>query len=138
MSMKTDITIGKLYYGWTEEQTEINKWYDPWAQIWRPIPQNGKGVPTPAFSGNETFAVKLIEHLDSALHISTEVVRNVHVWFVTMDIHKTNIFAFGEDVSFSIAVASCAINLNQQKEFSIENIQQLNTLVSVSESPFQN
>ena len=59
MSMELDKTIGRYFYGWSEEMTEINKWYDPWAMLWRPIPSHEE-TPTPAFSTSLRDAMKLV------------------------------------------------------------------------------
>jgi len=68
-----DKLIGMTIFGWTEEKTLENNWFDEFFGVWRPKPKC-KDKLYPSWSMSGKFATQLIEKL-----IKLEVEINIHL-----------------------------------------------------------
>ena len=57
--LEIDSLVGKYVFGWTEVRTERNTFYDPWANLWRPLPK--RDASTPAWSRNADHSLQVVE-----------------------------------------------------------------------------
>ena len=112
MSMALDVKIGRLAYGWTEEQTEKNDWYDPWAQLWRPKPL--KSVATPAYSGSLVDALKFVRDIHCLQGITTTIVFDGRFFVLMNDRGNTSEL---EGNNLPETIVSCFINLKEAYEY---------------------
>jgi len=54
-----DLLIGKTIYGWTEEETPDNNWYDAFFQVWREKPRTSREM-YPAWSTSNDWTGDLM------------------------------------------------------------------------------
>ncbi len=111
MSMELDIKIGRLAYGWSEEPTDINQWYDPWAQLWRPVPDH-KHTATPAFSTSVVNAIELVEYL-AAKGINTIIAFDDSYCVGMSSRHKRAEYVAND---LPTGVAKCFLQLKEEHE----------------------
>lgn len=57
-----DKLIGMTIFGWTEDKTEKNNWFDEFFNVWRPKPKDRDDL-YPAWSTSGKFAAQLVEEL---------------------------------------------------------------------------
>lgn len=120
MSMELDKKIGIYYYGWTREETVRNNYYDAWADLWRPRPEDSRGIPTPAYSTTCGDVIRLIEHLAQNCQIFTtftfDYSSSWRVSMVTCNPHSgRTVETSCTSGSLPEAVARCAISLKERE-----------------------
>jgi len=49
-------------FGWTDQQTEVNHWYDRFFEVWRPKPKTYDDL-YPSWSTSGKYAMELIDYL---------------------------------------------------------------------------
>ncbi len=59
--IEMDALVARRIFGWTEEKTATNKWFDPFVKLWRPTPKDNPA--TPAWSRAPSHALTVIEKL---------------------------------------------------------------------------
>lgn len=130
MTMELDVKIGQAFYGWAEEKSETNPWFDPWAKLWRPVP-GYKETATPAFSTSTLYAFRFVEYLHQNFGIQTDIEYNGKYW-VYMETSKNKKYGQSHGSSLPETICKCALNLAKDSEENIyENIFQLKPSISV-------
>jgi hypothetical protein len=133
--MQIDKKIGRLAYGWTEEKTLLNTWFDPWAQLWRPIPADKDSIPTPAFSTSIIHALQLTEQIILNEGVIT-IIRNDFSATLGLCFTVTMKALFGKSSEITsdhlpTAISQCYLYLKEDHE----NLSQLS--ISVETQTFQ-
>ena len=43
--IEIDAIVARNIFGWTQEKTDENKWFDPFVKLWRPYPKANPATP---------------------------------------------------------------------------------------------
>jgi hypothetical protein len=117
-----DRNIGKFVFGWTDEETEENVWYDQFFEVWRPKPNYHKDL-YPSWSESNDYAMQLIAHLvKTGLEIEISAQQDYHI-----EIIGPMYIAGGDGITLPHALADALAEL----EVMIEPI--MSTLIKIRE-----
>ncbi len=101
--METDRMIAKDVFGWSDDKSERNSFYDPWASLWRPKPE---GTPaTPAWSRNPSDTLKVIEQME-LMGFEGEICREGGSYHVSFTAHGGHGAADYPDFSYAVCLAA--------------------------------
>ena len=105
---QNDKIIGRTVFGWTDEQTQKNDWYDEFFGLWRPKPASKDDL-YPSWSSSGKFATQLIEEL-----IKNDVEINISQSYGQIAIQLSHRGFDGEGYgdTFPEALAESVINIS--------------------------
>jgi hypothetical protein len=102
--METDRMVAEFIFGWSMDETPINVFYDPWAALWRPRPNEGR-VATPSWSRVPSDAIKVIERMEE-LGFDTQITRQGGMWHMTISAQERYSAVHYPNFCYAVCIAA--------------------------------
>jgi hypothetical protein len=105
--LQDDRIIAVTVFGWTEDEWEMNDWYDEFFDLWRPKPKSKKEM-YPSWSESNKDAMDLIAYLtEHGFEVKIGSKDGLYYVNLTSDYYSSN----GYDDSIPHALAEAIIDL---------------------------